>query len=325
MMKTITIRNFQKHKKIVLVLDPKVTTIVGNSDQGKTSIFRAVKWVAFNRPKGKKFIRNGSTKDCIVSIEIDNKKVVRRKGTVNEYQIDDKKLKAFGMDVPIPVKDVLKLAPCNFQNQFDGPFWFTLSSGQLVKELNKVVDLSLFDTMLSTIGKQVREKQIELKIHVQNQNELNAEIKKSKWIVPYTKEKERLDQQTEQTAELKIRTKRLKELLDEYNTQDNNWIDEYLADYEAYFQKRWKRDQFAERVRMLYGLISEYDELAQEEKRWESELSQVEKQYQKTEKQSRKCPTCGQSWPLQSPTSISGNKGHEHGQSRIGWTSKQTF
>ena len=52
MIKEISIKNFQSHKDSHIELSDGVNIIVGASDSGKSSLIRAIKWLATNRPSG---------------------------------------------------------------------------------------------------------------------------------------------------------------------------------------------------------------------------------------------------------------------------------
>lgn len=54
--KSIEIENFQSHKYSKLDFSERLNVIVGPSDNGKSAIIRALKWVLFNEPKGTDFI-----------------------------------------------------------------------------------------------------------------------------------------------------------------------------------------------------------------------------------------------------------------------------
>ena len=60
-LKRIIIENFQSHKltEIIPGGPGQMTVIVGQSRQGKTAIFRALKWLFNNSPDGVEFIRWG--------------------------------------------------------------------------------------------------------------------------------------------------------------------------------------------------------------------------------------------------------------------------
>ena len=154
---TLTLENFQPHKKLVINLDPHATTIIGPGDRGKSAIFRALRWLVFNRPSGDAFIHHGE-KYVRVTLTSDKGEVVREKGKGrNLYILNGKELEAIGSDVPAAVQSFLRLAPINFQRQHDAPFWFTLTAGEISRQLNEIVNLEVMDTTLANLASMQRE------------------------------------------------------------------------------------------------------------------------------------------------------------------------
>jgi exonuclease SbcC len=164
MIERIQIQNFQKHNKLRVTFDEKITTIVGPSDAGKSSVLRAIRWVAFNRPLGDGFIRHGE-KSCSVKIWVDGHRIERKKAKgENVYLLDGKKLSAVGTEVPEAVQSCLSLSPENFQGQHDSPFWFSLTSGEVAKRLNSIVDLEVIDSSASWLAARLRKARVELEV-----------------------------------------------------------------------------------------------------------------------------------------------------------------
>ena len=156
MLERLTIENFQAHSKLDLKLDPAVTTIVGPSDAGKSAVIRALIWLATNRPLGDSFIRDGETR-ARVSLLVDSRWIVRTRGkSENTYSIDGEELKAFGNEVPSEVSQLLNLSPINLQHQHDSPFWFSETAGEVSRQLNQIVDLSIIDRTLANLDKAAR-------------------------------------------------------------------------------------------------------------------------------------------------------------------------
>lgn len=155
MLETLTLRNFQYHRKYTLEFDPLLTCVVGPSDRGKSALLRALRWLAANRPSGDAFLRRGA-KGVSVTLAVDGKNVVRSKGKSNAYKLDGKVYAAFGQSVPEPVASLLDLSPENFQGQHDAPFWFALSPGEVSKELNRIVNLELIDCTLKNLASGLR-------------------------------------------------------------------------------------------------------------------------------------------------------------------------
>lgn len=211
MLNKIKIQNFQAHKKLIVELDPRVTTIVGSSDTGKSAVIRALRWLCQNSPSGEAFIREGS-EGCTVTLEFDDHRISRRKGKgTNEYVVDGETLKSFGSSVPEPASKLLNVSPLNFQQQHDPPFWFSDSAGQVSKNLNSIVDLELIDESLSRINKKVSKSQTEEEI-CKTRLEAAREKKKSlEWVKEATSEYFHLD---EFESFLEIDRSTQKELID---------------------------------------------------------------------------------------------------------------
>lgn len=152
MIRSLRVRDFQRHKHLKLKLDPHVTTIVGPSDVGKSALIRALMWTCLNRPRGGAFVRDGADHTS-VTITLDGHRIRRTKGkTRNTYHIDGTKYRAFGNDVPKEVSALLNVGPVNFQAQHDPTFWFTDTPGEVSRHLNAIVDLSVIDTTLSNLA-----------------------------------------------------------------------------------------------------------------------------------------------------------------------------
>lgn len=164
MLEKLTIENFQLHKKLVIDLSPTVTTIVGASDKGKSSIIRAILWLATNSPSGDSFI-NWDAKSTTVTQQVDGREIQRHRGkTANTYSLDGREFKAFGNDVPEEVLELLNLSEINFQQQHDSHFWFCETAGEVSRQLNRIVDLSVIDSTLANLSKVGRETQARIKV-----------------------------------------------------------------------------------------------------------------------------------------------------------------
>jgi exonuclease SbcC len=161
MLERIRLRNFQKHEALDVRFGPGITAIVGDSDTGKSAIIRALRWVAFNRPRGDSFVRDGESK-ASVKVRIGGKTIERRKSrTVNAYLLDGREMRSFGADVPESVADVVNLGEENFKGQHDAPFWFSLTPGELAKRLNAIVDLGLIDETTDRLAARLRKAKAE--------------------------------------------------------------------------------------------------------------------------------------------------------------------
>ena len=164
MLKRLTIENFQAHKSLTVDFDPLVTTIIGPSDVGKSAVIRALVWLATNKPAGNSFIREGSNQTKI-TLEVDKHNIQRIRGkSENSYILDGQEFKSFISDVPDEILKILNLSPTNFQQQHDNPFWFSETAGEVSRQLNQIVDLSIIDSTLTYLDKAVRESHTKIKV-----------------------------------------------------------------------------------------------------------------------------------------------------------------
>jgi DNA repair exonuclease SbcCD ATPase subunit len=156
MLEELRIQNFQKHEKLLIKFDKRVTVIVGSSDAGKSAILRALWWVLANTPSGTSFVRDGQ-KGTTVRAVLDGVPVVRKRGKdTNTYQVGEGQvLKAFGVNPPTQVSDLANVGPDNMQGQHDAPYWFTESAGQVSRNLNAIIDLSVMDDAVATVKQKV--------------------------------------------------------------------------------------------------------------------------------------------------------------------------
>jgi DNA repair ATPase RecN len=195
MLKRIRIKNFQKHDKLDIEFSPNVTTIVGSSDSGKSAIVRALRWACLNKPNGSSFIRNGQ-KSVKVRIEVDDSKITRTKGSSNTYELDEEKFHSFGTSVPDDIKNLLKLDDINFQCQHDSPFWFSDSPGQVSKNLNQIIDLSIIDRTLSEAASLVRKSKADVDASERSLSASQEQLDNLNWVEQASKEFKDIEQLT---------------------------------------------------------------------------------------------------------------------------------
>ena len=94
MISKIELKNIQSHKDTTIELDPGINIIVGSSNNGKSTIMRAINWVTYNRPLGIDTLashwildKKGNLKDTMsASIFTDDGHSVTRKRTKDENQ-----------------------------------------------------------------------------------------------------------------------------------------------------------------------------------------------------------------------------------------------
>jgi DNA repair protein SbcC/Rad50 len=168
----IEIRNFKLHRKLDISLSPTVTTIIGPSFAGKSTVIKALKWAATNKPSGDNIVRWGAAKASVRLTVDDGHHIIRSKGkSLNVYKLDDHNYKAFGTDVPDPIQELMNVNSINLQYQFDTPFWFSESAGEVSKQLNAIINLEIIDQTLANLASVVRKTKV---LSEDSQNRIKA-------------------------------------------------------------------------------------------------------------------------------------------------------
>ncbi len=303
MIKRLSVRNFRSNKRLDIDLDPHVTCITGESYQGKSNAVRAIKWAALNRPSGTRFISWGA-KQSIVTIErSDGKKVVRKRGkSINSYVVDGHTLKAFGNDVPNKVKRFLNLSEINFQIQQeiphgDGPlFWFALTSGQVSKRLNRIVNLDVIDRTLGNLQTVIHKAKSTLDVCWERRTEAKEQAEALAFVGEMSQEWEDVQKAQKRFEDAKQDAEELEDLLSEIlplqetlktSKQSIDGMDMDLAELETL---RGTIIEVSKQQEALSLLLSEISRLERERTEALEELVQSEKDY--TKALGVRCPLC---------------------------------
>jgi exonuclease SbcC len=178
MIKSLTIQSFQSHHDTSLILNPGVNLICGSSDSGKSSIVRALKWLATNRPLGDGFVSWGSKGETKVGILFgDNESVWHEPG---RYVLITGKEKqewsAVGTGVPETVTQALNISEFSWQGQMDSPFLLSASPGEVARTLNEVADLDKIDSTLVNINRMARDNRSQLTETASRKQQLEIEL-----------------------------------------------------------------------------------------------------------------------------------------------------
>lgn len=160
----VILENFQSHTYTELPIAPTLTVITGESDQGKSAIVRALRWLFYNEPRGADFIKTGAA-GCRVTVVYDDGTHITRErtasGSRNRYVIcrpgeEDLIFEKVGNDVPGPVMEITgvkKLALDDTQalslhlaQQLDPPFLLSSPGPVKAKAIGSLARTEVFDT-----------------------------------------------------------------------------------------------------------------------------------------------------------------------------------
>lgn len=228
MLKSIRLVNFQAHIDTLIEMDKGITSLTGESHEGKTAVMRGLNWAVNNEPSGTGFISywaKHKTKKGLTVLDLpckvecireDGQTLTReRSATFNGYKINGKNLGASGVGVPDEVKKWFNMGEVNIQSQHDS--LFLLHSGgkggqEVARFLNSVVKLDEIPRALSEIESRKRA--------VRKQKE--AEVEK---ITAYEKTLMSLGWVTE-VEPLFLRLQKIEDELKDWKTQEINIIEE---------------------------------------------------------------------------------------------------
>jgi len=199
----LEINNFQSHKHTVIDFDKNINSINGETDNGKSAVIRAIRWIVENRPVGiessNSYWNDKYKEDMSVKLYLDNGVWIERvrNKTLNGYRYFDGNevvtLEAIGKDVPQVVIDLLKLNDVNFQFQMDSPYLLSMTSGDASKYLNKIIHLDTIDTTLATAESDKRSLNAEKKIVEKDIVNYKKEIEKLSWLDKANTVQKRID------------------------------------------------------------------------------------------------------------------------------------
>lgn len=181
----IIIENFQSHEYSVLQFSKGLNVITGPSDQGKSAILRALKWVLYNEPRGTDFIRHG-TSTAKVTVEMSNGfKIAReRSKSKNKYTVINPDgvstvFEGFGNEVPeevvkihgIPrvVLDTDLRSSLNIADQLEAPFLLSETGAVRAKAIGRLTGVHIIDNA-------IREVMVDIRRENQSRERVSSEL-----------------------------------------------------------------------------------------------------------------------------------------------------
>lgn len=218
--KKVILENFQSHKYTELDFNENLNIIVGETDSGKTAIFRALKWALYNEPQGDYFIREGKN-DVSVSVYFTSGHIIKRSRTKskNRYEIiypdeNSQVFEGFGSSVPREVTQISKMPKLNIggrenravnlSEQLDPPFLLSESPSIKALAIGKLVEADIVDNALSTVN-------IDLKNYNRDKSSLSEEIKSIKSDLEEFNYLDKLEEDIKKLEEINDKIKKLED------------------------------------------------------------------------------------------------------------------
>lgn len=272
---SIRLQNFQSHRGTKVTLSEGVTTLAGESSNGKTAVLRALRWVLTNRPTGIGFVSHWAKKTnakgeivldgtCSVTLEVTDTEgkvhtVERvRSATTNAYILDGETLEAVGTDVPPAVVKLLGLKEVNTQSQDDPYFMLTLPSGQVAAKLNELVHLDDIDKAYGFLHRRKVEANVLLKEDAVDINEQKRIIDNLKHIPQCEEDFKAIEELEEKSDELRTKIDTLRRIRDAVeecsNLLSSLAFDNVADDVSRIRDMIVRRDEMADELKDLKAL-----------------------------------------------------------------------
>ncbi len=295
--KKLDLINFQSHKFTSLELADGLNVIVGPSDNGKTSILRAIRWVLFNEPQGMSMLRNN---EDFVSVRIyfNNDYSVERKRSKKEnlYIIYNEKtgevqeFNSLRTGLPPEVLHVMKIKKVtldkandinfNIQFQHDGPFMFSFTATQKSALIGKMYKLDVVDKAIDDTNKDIKSQKSDIKRINEEIKDLDekilvyANIEKEEKLL---KDREQITRRVEESVEKLNFLNKIKESLEE-NTQNRDYLLNKIKD----FDKLLSNEALIAKITKAYELLGEYKVYKQRLERVKLDIDKTEAIYTKS-------------------------------------------
>lgn len=190
----IRLENFQDHRDTDIRLESGINLITGSSDAGKSAILRALNWVLHNVPRGKSFIRHGSTEARVTVWWSDGMAVQRIKGDRNAIILRDaagkeKIYDRIGTEIPPEVQTALgnppideHHGPISYSEQMGPLFLVSLSSTELPRSLSALTHIEDYEGAAAALGRQARQSERQMKDSAERIARQNESLKKFAYL-----------------------------------------------------------------------------------------------------------------------------------------------
>lgn len=289
-LRVVKLRNFQAHTCKDVELDPGITTLVGPSDAGKSAVLRALEHVMMNTQRGSGCVTTGKDSAKIHLRLDDGCKLTRATGKQSYYKLDGELFKAFGVGVPAPIEDLLRVTEINFQGQHDPVFWLSEKAGAVSKHLNGIVDLSAVDTSMSFVSLELRRARAKVGVIEERLEEARKDKKRWAHAQERAREFKALKSLRKELTQLREDRDELAELIERINVTipvQPPGLGDVVRARESYEQAQ---------ACLLQGraLVCALERSMKAASAAKQQLDQAQHELTQAEKELTTCPTCGQ-------------------------------
>ncbi|MDY7222929.1 AAA family ATPase [Halalkalibacterium halodurans] len=223
----VRLENFQSHLDTVIEFGEGMNVIVGESDSGKTSILRAIRWALFNLPRGTDFMRAGADFVRVRVTFTDGTTIVReRTPSKNRYVIkrpeeEDLILEGFGIHVPQEVLDAHGMKPLRIDRdheiqlhvaqQLDGPFLLDQTGAIRAKAIGRISGAHFLDMAIRDTTKDLSRLNQKMKYDEEEAQRIEGELLPFQSLDLHKRKLEQAEQKMNELHQLEEKKKKLME------------------------------------------------------------------------------------------------------------------
>lgn len=274
MLKSALFIGIQRHRETFLEFHPGFNAIIGDTDSGKSALWRGFNWVRTNRPLGVEYLMNWDMKFMQVDLDFDDVGVIRRyrnkSGSKNYYQINDEEPESgFGHNPPEPILAALNIGDLNIQHQKDQFFLLNSSAPEVSRYLNKIANLEVIDRTLSTAKRDADACTAKVRKYGAEAEALEAELKTFDYLDEMEEDLTDLEGFQAQALSTGKKARHLKSAISRWESLqvEKKTLVHYLTAEDALEEIRKQYDEYL-RVRGkqlgLANLITQYNALSSE-------------------------------------------------------------
>jgi len=184
--KTLILDNFQQWKSGKIIFTEGLNVIVGNTESGKSTLFRAINSILTGKMP-EDYIRKG-TKGCEVKVEFGDNTTFRRLRNKKDNIVDANGLifERVGKEIPSEYFNRLgktsiefgskELSLCSY-SQFEPHFFITLSDYDKSKLIGTICGIDIVDKLVDNINKDIRSNNSNVKFLEEQIKQENEQFK----------------------------------------------------------------------------------------------------------------------------------------------------
>jgi len=261
MIKNLKLKNFQSHRDTSIELAP-FTAIIGETNAGKSSIFRALRMLLFNPKDLGQSIINKNAKSCRVEVELESgAKIIREKSNkYNRYILNGNTYERIGNEIPKEVADELKSPLASFgeksyelnlERQLEPPFLVLEPPSRVAGIIGYLSGLEAIDSIIQELNRDIKSKENEASKAKRELEETEKQLEELSWLDGALELAQALEEKNSKLKELQAQLERLNVLKQER--------ERILQAERELLKKRPKISK--KKVELLDSLLGKYERL----------------------------------------------------------------